>query len=632
MTPVRFRQIRNLYEAVVEMAPEEQREFLSRASQGDEDLLHEVERLLIAREHTGHLIGQPIFERIDLNAEAPAAPRMEGRRLGSYQILREIGRGGMGTVYLASRADGLVHKQVAIKIMRGGAQESDILRRFQQERDILASLDHPSIARLIDAGSTEEGLPYFVMDYVDGEPIDAWCNRNKLDVTERLGLFRAVCEGVQYAHQRRVVHRDLKPGNILVTSGGAVKLLDFGIAKLLREASSTGPATTATMQVMMTVEYASPEQIRGEAIDTTSDVYALGIVLYELLTARHPYRLKNRLLAEVARVICEEEPARPSTVNTEPTQEGESEESRSAITNVPEGSPGQLRHRLEGDLDNIVLKALQKEPERRYHSAAQFSEDLRKHLDGLPVSAREDTVWYRAGKFVRRHKVGFAATLLIAVSLAVGVSTTLWQTGIALQQLREAPSPSIAAAITIPWLILISFVVVVLFGAAAYFTRANARRTMGALAGGVVFIRVMLEGVALEDSMGLGHFTWVIKPESLLPIWLSGVPYGAMGMLLGWRVIRRFGWRGNLVFLAVVGISGPCRDYLSSSIMQLVAPVHGVVLPWVLDSIVWIASIAAGLGVMRLVAGPAAAGIRGSTLRGSQLATKRIITGSQPGH
>src|SRR5207248_236370 len=233
-------------------------------------------------------------------------------------VLREIGHGGMGTVYLALRDDDVVQKQVAIKVVRAGAGEADVLRRFRQERAILASLDHPAIARLIDAGSTEEGLPYFVMDYVDGEPIDTWCDRHKLNVTERLKLFRAVCSGVQYAHQHLVVHRDLKPANILVTAEGEVKLLDFGIAKLVdREATPMDRAATETLIRRMTPEYASPEQVRGEPIHTASDVYALGVVLYELLTGHRPYRMRSYLMHEVERVICEEEPTRPSVVVTE---------------------------------------------------------------------------------------------------------------------------------------------------------------------------------------------------------------------------------------------------------------------------------------------------------------------------
>jgi eukaryotic-like serine/threonine-protein kinase len=444
MTPERFRQIRNLYEAAVEREPAERAEFLRQACQGDDELGREVERLLIARERTADLIAGPLLGPIDLDPGGVETPRMEGRRLGAYLILREIGHGGMGTVYLASRADDVVHKQVAIKIVRAGPAEAHVLRRFRQERDILASLDHPAIARLIDGGSTDEGLPYFVMDYVDGEPIDTWCDRHKLNVTERLKLFRAVCAGVQCAHQHLVVHRDLKPANILVTSEGDVKLLDFGISKLLdTDGAPRDEARTETLLRMMTPEYASPEQVRGEAINTTSDIYALGVVLYELLTGHRPYRMRSHIMHEMARVICEEEPTRPSAVITEAdgVKGGQPAVNPETISEVREGSPVRLRHRLEGDLDNILLKALQKAPSHRYSSADQFSEDVRRHLEGLPVGARKDTLWYRAGKFVRRHQVGLAACVLIFASLLFGLITTLWQTRTALQEIiRQSPN------------------------------------------------------------------------------------------------------------------------------------------------------------------------------------------------
>src|SRR5438067_823504 len=298
MTVERFRQIRNIYEAASEVEdPTERTAFLAEACQGDEDLGREVGKLLIANECAADLIGGPLLGTVDPGVPEYPMPRMEGRRVGAYLILRELGRGGMGTVYLASRDDGVVHKQVAIKIVRAGLGEADVLRRFRQERDILAALDHPAIARLIDGGSTEEGLPYFVMDYIEGERIDLWCDRRKLNVTGRLKLFEVVCDGVQYAHQRLVVHRDLKPANILVTAEGHVKLLDFGIAKMLSpDGVSQELGLTQTLLRQMTPEYASPEQVMGEAVHTSSDVYALGVVLYELLTGHLPYNLRSHLL------------------------------------------------------------------------------------------------------------------------------------------------------------------------------------------------------------------------------------------------------------------------------------------------------------------------------------------------
>jgi serine/threonine protein kinase len=637
MTPERLRQIRNLFEAALERGASERLVFLGQACQGDDELGREIERLLVAHEHAADFMNGPLLGPVELDKGA-ALPRMEGRRLGAYLVLREIGHGGMGTVYLASRDDDVVHQQVAIKIVRGGVCEADVLRRFRQERDILASLDHPAIARLIDGGSTEEGLPYFVMDYIDGEPIDTWCDRHKLNVTERLKLFCAVCSGVQYAHQRLVVHRDLKPANILVTPEGNVKLLDFGIAKLLdSEGTPEDQAGTETLTSRMTPEYASPEQIRCEAVNTVSDIYALGVVLYELLTGRSPYTMRSRVMHEVARVICEEEPTRPSAAITEvdDVKEMTAATKPATISEVREGSPVRLRHRLEGDLDNILLKALQKGPSRRYSSADQFSEDVRKHLEGMPVSARKDTVWYRAGKFMGRHQVGLAAAVLILASLLFGLTTTLWQTRLALQQLRDAnalaeetrqpktavrgqkqiagqspngtPAPvTDTTGVLTPELVQFTFIIWILLGTAVFFTRANIRRLSGALAGGVLFMLVFKVEEMLPQSSGLRHFTWTITPGALPLLYAGIIPYGAAAALIGWRITRRFGWRGQLAFLAIACIGGPMRDYLWTNVIPLpgVESVPGF-LPWIANGLFWLCAVGSGQAIMRLIAGPA---------------------------
>ncbi len=636
MTPQRLRQIRNLYEAALERDLAERTVFLGQACQGDRDLGLQVERLLTAHEHAADFISGPLLGSIDLNIDldaGAAATRMEGRRLGVYLVLREIGHGGMGTVYLASRDDGVVHQQVAIKIVRAGTGDPDVLRRFHQERDILASLDHPAIARLIDGGSTEEGLPYLVMDYVDGEPIDAWCDRHKLNVTERLKLFQAVCSGVQYAHQRLVVHRDLKPGNILVTSVGNVKLLDFGIAKLLdNDATPKDQAATETLIQRMTPEYASPEQVRGEPVNTASDVYALGVVLYGLLTGHRPYRMQSHLMHEVARVICEEEPTRPSAVIAEVDGAGETAAARpETISEVREGSPVRLRHRLEGDLDNILLKALQKAPSRRYSSADQFSEDVRKHLEGMPVSARKDTVWYRAGKFIRRHQVGLTAAVLILASMLLGLTMTLWQTRIALRQLKDAntsaeasrktgtaageqprlpgqlpngtQAPPDTMGVLTPEIVQVLFMLWILLGVVVYFTRAPLLRLSGSLAGGVVFVLLFFAEHRLASASGWLHFRWIVTPQSQLLVYLAATPLGAILLLLGWRIIRKFGWRGQMVFVAAVGTYGPVRDYLAAAWFAGIIRVPGA-LPWIADWVCWVGNITLALGIMRLITGP----------------------------
>jgi serine/threonine protein kinase len=589
MTLERFRRIRNLYEAALEREPAERTLFLAEACQGDAELGTEVAKLLIANENASRLIGEPLLGTVAPGVLEDTMPRMEGRRVWAYLILRELGHGGMGTVYLAARADDVAHLKVAIKVVRARAGEADILHRFRQERDILAALEHPSIARFIDGGSTGEGLPYFVMEYVDGERIDEWCNRRKLNVTARLKLFQAVCEGVQYAHQRLVVHRDLKPANILVTADGHVKLLDFGIAKLLEpEGTPVSDISTETIWRRMTPDYASPEQVSGDAVHTTSDIYALGIVLYELLTGHRPYKLRSHIRHEMARVICEEEPTRPSEAITDAdTPE---------ISQVREGDLPHLRRRLRGDLDNIVLKALQKGPSQRYSSADQFSEDVNRHLEGLPVGARADTVWYRAGKFVRRHQVGLAATALIVAAVTLGLAATLWETHIALEAL-----PAGARALT-PMIAMFGVLLWIGVGAAVFFTRASLRRVLGALAAGLVFMLVFLAEESLPASMGLHHFSWTVTPSAGL-ICSMIIPYGAVIALLGWRIVRRFGWRGLLTLLLAAAVGGPVRDYLWSHWMPGIAPVSGLV-PWIADGVMWPSGIGFGQAVMRLIAGP----------------------------
>lgn len=357
-----------------------------------------------------------------VNVEAASGdaehPRFE--RVGPYRILREIGRGGMGAVYLAERDDEQYRMQVALKLVPLGMNSEHALRLFREERQILASLQHPHIARLLDGGVTADGLPWFAMEYVVGQPIDEYCDIHGLSVKARLELFCTACDAVQYAHRNLVVHRDLKPSNILVDEGGGVKLLDFGIAKLLArgDTSAKVPLTRAGVQ-MMTPEYASPEQLRGEPVLTASDVYSLGVLLYKLLTGRHPYSLSDVPPHEVARTVIQAQPERPSIVVSRAIP-GEIFSGR--VIGARGITPERLRRHLRGDLDTIVLKALRKEPERRYTSAHALAEDIRRHLTERPVSARPDTWGYRTGKFVRRHWVG-AAVVTGLVLLLISFST-----------------------------------------------------------------------------------------------------------------------------------------------------------------------------------------------------------------
>jgi tetratricopeptide (TPR) repeat protein len=339
--------------------------------------------------------------------------RSAGERIGPFEILGEIGRGGMGEVYLARRADEEFRQEVALKLIRVGMASDDALQRFRTERQISASLEHPNIARLLDGGTTGRGEPYFVMEYVEGETLLEYCNRRKAPVEERLRLFREVCAAVAYAHQNLVVHRDIKPGNILVTADGVPKLLDFGIAKLLApDGAPVKSEQTATLFRVLTPDYASPEQVRGQPVTTASDVYSLGVVLYELLTGRRPYHVDSADAGELVRVVCERDPEKPSTAVT-------------SVGREPPEDATVTSRQLRGDLDAIVMKAMRKEPQMRYGSVLQLDDDIRRHLEGLPVLARRGTLSYRAGKFARRHRVLLAAAALVAIALAGGIFATL---------------------------------------------------------------------------------------------------------------------------------------------------------------------------------------------------------------
>lgn len=361
-------------------------------------------------------------------SEVVRASHWHGKRLGSYEIIDTIAIGGMGAVYKARRADHVYETLVAIKLMREdlGAQAArTVLARFQAERQMLASLNHPNITRLIDGGSTNDGLPYFIMEYVDGEPIDRFCESNNLSVAARVSKFRDVLNAVHYAHQRLIVHRDLKPSNILVDRNGVVKLLDFGIARLLDPdviANAPDYTRAATTVLAMTPAYASPEQVKSEAITTASDVYSLGVVLYRLLTGVSPYKSKTTQPVELAREIAETDPERPSTALSTARHPSQGDD-RSRSVDV-----ARLKKALKGDLDNIVLMALRKDPARRYASAEQFSEDLRRFLAQEPVFAHADSLAYRANKFVRRNRIAVFLTTIAAIGLIGTTSYALYQT------------------------------------------------------------------------------------------------------------------------------------------------------------------------------------------------------------
>jgi serine/threonine protein kinase len=426
----RWRQIEDLFQSALDCEPARRAVFLDSACAGDAALRKEVESLLASYEKGGFTESPAFAEGLHLLEES-GERSLAGQNIGPYKVIRKLGQGGMGAVYLAARADQTFQKEVAIKLIRGGQDTDDVIRRFRSERQILASLDHPNITRLLDGGTTEDGLPYFVMEHIQGQPIDKYCDSNKLDTTRRLRLFQSVCAAVHFAHQNLVIHRDIKPGNILVTSEGIPRLLDFGIAKLLADQPSFADRTL-TIARRMTPQSASPEQVRGENITTTSDVYSLGVLLYKLLTGHSPYRLAGWSSDEIERAICEQDPEKPSVVIDRVEESGgERAITSQSVSETREGIPDKLRRRLRGDLDNIVLMALRKEPQRRYSSVLQLSEDIRRHLEGLPVSARRDTPGYRAVKFIGRHKTGVATAALIFLSLTAGIFATLRQARVA---------------------------------------------------------------------------------------------------------------------------------------------------------------------------------------------------------
>ncbi len=403
--PSRMASLKELFHSARDLPVEERGAFLEQACGGDDALRREINALLESDRAAGDFIaGGPAQLAAELFGSAPDAADL-GRTIGQYRLLECIGSGGMGTVYLAERADEQFEMRVAIKLIKRGMDTDAVLRRFQSERQILASLDHPNIARLLDGGTTEDGLPYFVMEHIQGERIDVYAQQRELSVTARLELFRQVCGAIAFAHQHLVVHRDLKPSNILVTADGVPKLLDFGIAKIIRAGEGEEAMATLTMLPAMTPEYASPEQFMGLHATTQSDVYSLGAVLYELLSGHPPHRLPTRSTAEITKAITTNQIERPSTV----------------VRGADEA------RRLRGDLDNIVLMAMRKETARRYRSIEQFSEDIRRHLVGRPVIARPDKVSYRVGKFLHRNKFGVAAAALLLLTLVGGIVATAWQ-------------------------------------------------------------------------------------------------------------------------------------------------------------------------------------------------------------
>ncbi len=412
MADTRAARLAELVKSAIERGSEERAAFLDKECESDPAMRAEIESLLEHQDGASRFI-----EESALHIAAESLIREgafgAGQTIGDYEIVSLIGRGGMGEVYLAQ--DRQLDRKVALKLIRRGLDSEDIVCHFKREEHLLASLNHPNIAQLYGGGVAADGIPFFAMEYVDGERLDEYCDERGLGTKERLQLFRKVCAAVTYAHQHLVIHRDLKPANIRVTKDGEPKLLDFGIAKLLDSENAPSSGQTVTLQGVMTPEYASPEQVKGETMTTASDIYSLGVVLYRLLTGQSPYRTKTNRPDEIARAITAQEPTRPSTAIL---KRGSAPNHESPITNYDSRS-------LRGDLDNIILMALRKEPQRRYASVGQFSADIQRHLDGLPVLARKDTLSYRTTKFVQRNKAGVLAAALVLLTLLSALVITI---------------------------------------------------------------------------------------------------------------------------------------------------------------------------------------------------------------
>lgn len=424
MQPHEWQRVKEVLSAALDRPAGERERFLTEACGADQALRREVDSLLAAHEEPENVLEQ---HSLDLHARLEAgAPGYAGRRFGSYQIVREIGRGGMGAVFLAERADGAFAQQVALKIVRHGVADAELERHFRRERQILASLNHPNIAKLLDGGISETGELFLAMEFISGEPLVDYAEHHDLSIEERLRIFLKVCAAVSFAHQRLVIHRDLKPSNIMVAADGEPRLLDFGLAKLAEpmalEGGSSDPDRTETGFRAFTPAYAAPEQILGRPVTTASDVFSLGVILYELLTREKPFHFEGKGLDDIIKTVTTGEASAPSRV--------------ASRTGDPELAT--RRRELQGDLDNITLKALQKDPARRYQSVAELAGDIERHFGHQPVAARPNTLSYRASRFYRRNTIAVAATGLVLLAVLAGL-------GVALGQYRNARRESAKA-------------------------------------------------------------------------------------------------------------------------------------------------------------------------------------------
>jgi tetratricopeptide (TPR) repeat protein len=421
MTVGQWQRLEAVYQLAMDADPADRDRVVAAACAGDAELLEEVKKLLDQTADAAGFLEAPAFEQMTTSvgvmtdvAAASQTDSLLGAMAGPYRIEAEVGRGGMGTVYRAVRDDGSYMQEVALKVVKRGFDSPDLLERFRRERQILAMVSHPNIARILDGGTTSDGRPYYAMEFVAGEPLTSYCHQRKLSLDQRLCLFLDVCSAVAHAHQNLIIHRDIKPANIMVTHSGTVKLLDFGIAKIFFEdMPDVGQTIASGGPALLTPNYAAPEQVRGERVTTATDIYALGLILYELLTGKRAQQVTNSSPGELARAVCEAQPTRPEIA---------------AATSELAIKPASA---LRGDLETVLLKSLQKDPARRYATVNQFAEDLERYRSGRTVTARPDSAWYRASMFVRRNKLAVVAAAVVALSLVTGFGVALWQERIA---------------------------------------------------------------------------------------------------------------------------------------------------------------------------------------------------------
>lgn len=449
-TPDEWHRLGPLLDQALDLDRSAREAFLEHIGNEDQQLKRSLDELIAAASFSDGFLdvsgGGGALALMGAELDDSESRLSEGSRVGPYRILRELGSGGMGRVYSAERADGLWERKVALKLVRRDLPSAAIMERFLYERRILARLDHPNIARLLDGGATQDGQPYFAMELVEGQSLLDFCDGRRLSIDQRLELFTHACDAVQYAHQSLVIHRDLKPSNIQITESGQLKLLDFGIAKLLSAAGDASQPTITLTQVAlpaMTPEYAAPEQLLGKTVTTATDVYSLGVVLYELLTGHRPYRFERQTPAEIERVVCGQQPIRPSAAVTRSETIHRADGSTDTVT--PEDvadarsvRPDRLKRHLRGDLELIVLRALQKDPQRRYPTADSLARDIRNFREDRPVVARPEGLTYRLNRFVARNKAGVAAAALLTIVLAGGIWTTLWQASVASSEAAHA--------------------------------------------------------------------------------------------------------------------------------------------------------------------------------------------------